>query len=370
MALRRVLAYTAGVVVLVGALASGPVSAASHDAPWSTAGPPTYAAGQLQGVSAVSSTDVWAVGSCHKHTALLKHWDGTSWQHVPGPRPGTTSVLFGVSAVAGDDVWAVGAFEKRGFHTLVQHYDGNAWTTIKDAAASAPDRYLSSVSADAANDVWAVGVDYGNTPAPVVERWDGAAWSGISGIPETVTPHAVLALAPADVWIVGSTENADGSEATATYHWDGTAMTRVPSADPSRLDVLNGVAGMASGSLWAVGTSTGRALAEHWNGTRWQVQRTPGPQQGLVLRATSAAADSDAWAVGNDATTGEPGVLHRTKTGWTSVAGPHGSGAMDLFAVDASAADDAWIVGGQAGSGQQYHPLIEHWDGHQWSRSH
>ncbi|GAC1398097.1 MAG: hypothetical protein NVSMB65_16760 [Chloroflexota bacterium] len=83
----------------------------------------------LRGVAAVSSRDVWAVGTADLGVGeagpLTWHWDGRAWQEVPGPRgAGTHDALTGVAAVSTRDVWAVGG------HMLVEHWDGHAWHMI------------------------------------------------------------------------------------------------------------------------------------------------------------------------------------------------------------------------------------------------
>src|SRR5438067_110142 len=76
---------------------------------------PAPAQGNLRGISARASDDVWVVGEYrplggfHVHT-LAMHWDGTSWAIVPTPNPGPgPHSLAGVDAGAWNDVWAVGS---------------------------------------------------------------------------------------------------------------------------------------------------------------------------------------------------------------------------------------------------------------------
>ncbi len=70
--------------------------------------------GQLNGIAAVSATDVWAVGrygdsNGDEHT-LIEHWNGSSWSAIPSPNPGGQSQgLSSVAAVSASDVWAVGS---------------------------------------------------------------------------------------------------------------------------------------------------------------------------------------------------------------------------------------------------------------------
>src|SRR5215472_10472199 len=75
---------------------------------------PRYTDFGLTGVSAVSGSDAWAVGvrgvpsDGGKSGTLIFHWDGMAWTLVPSPSPGSgTNLLEGVSAVSGSDAWAV-----------------------------------------------------------------------------------------------------------------------------------------------------------------------------------------------------------------------------------------------------------------------
>jgi hypothetical protein len=88
---------------------------------------------RLLWVDAASSDNVWAVGAYGGYTyssqALIEHWDGTSWNHVPGANFGPVdyNLLVGVKEVTPDNIWAVGS--NRSYEnyngdpeTLVEHY--------------------------------------------------------------------------------------------------------------------------------------------------------------------------------------------------------------------------------------------------------
>jgi hypothetical protein len=89
-------------------------------------------AGAFHEVSALSSADAWAVGEVDTggpaglHT-LAAHWNGSGWTRVATPSPGTGisgSTLDGVSAVSASDAWAVGY----GNGSLILHWNGSRWT--------------------------------------------------------------------------------------------------------------------------------------------------------------------------------------------------------------------------------------------------
>src|ERR1700680_466488 len=68
----------------------------------------------LSGVAILSSSDVWSVGFLPlrgngPQRTLAEHWNGSQWSIVPSPNDHSIyDVLNGVSAVSTGDVWAVG----------------------------------------------------------------------------------------------------------------------------------------------------------------------------------------------------------------------------------------------------------------------
>lgn len=107
-----------------------------------TAPSPGLSSNELQGVSAVSATDTWAVGWARGLTrfapisTVTLHWNGTTWSRVRSPDPGNsggegTSELFGVSALSRTDAWAVGDYisQTTGVtDTLILHWNGSIWS--------------------------------------------------------------------------------------------------------------------------------------------------------------------------------------------------------------------------------------------------
>lgn len=132
----------------------------------------------LQGISAISPSDVWAVGTSGGQTDT-EHWNGSSWTRVPSPNPGgaTGNILLGVSARATGDVWAVGTMDS-GITSvaMILHWDGTSWTNVP--CPSPDSSFLSAVSADASNDAWAIGIGSGGPRQhTLIEHWDGTSWT-------------------------------------------------------------------------------------------------------------------------------------------------------------------------------------------------
>ena len=88
--LRIKTAVTLAALGTAAALVAGPASAASG---WTiVSAPPTGQNANLQGVSAVSDSDAWAVGSTHGAAntgigskVLIDNWNGTAWSQVATP---------------------------------------------------------------------------------------------------------------------------------------------------------------------------------------------------------------------------------------------------------------------------------------------
>ena len=75
----------------------------------------------LYGVTASGPADAWAVDG--GGLMQTQHWDGATWSVVSTPDPGTASGLQGVAAVSSRDVWAVGWTNTNGAWTpLIEHF--------------------------------------------------------------------------------------------------------------------------------------------------------------------------------------------------------------------------------------------------------
>jgi hypothetical protein len=227
-------------------------------------------ANEFRAVAAIASNDVWAVGfgrstSNRVGVPLAEHWDGTRWSLVPTPKLGRGFGIFnGVVALATNDVWAVGAHADT---TLVEHWDGTAWKVVSSPNGSRADSYLYAVSAAGPNDVWAVGESAGNSGGDsLVEHWDGDAWKLVAsrdGSKPFTSLNGVVATGGSSVWAVGATyDPLSVVYRTFTEHWDGTAWTVVASPNPSpEYDYLVGAAAFPGGDVWAVGAADENTLA-------------------------------------------------------------------------------------------------------------
>ena len=144
----------------------------------------------LNGVSAASPSDIWAVGTYGNEKTLALHWNGTSWTQVATPSPGYTgNALSAVAAISPSVAWAAGSydvFRQTGAiptKTLLLRWNGTHWTQVTTPNPGAAVSTLNGVAASSASDAWAVGFyqlppSGGTTTSKTLMlRWNGAAWT-------------------------------------------------------------------------------------------------------------------------------------------------------------------------------------------------
>jgi hypothetical protein len=321
----------------------------------------------LGAVTCISASDCWAVGegnmgpggpNANAHT-LAEHWNGTAWSIVSTPSTGFE--FRGVSCVSSSDCWAVGSAAGE---MLADHWNGTIWSNVTTPSASP---VIGGVSCVSSSDCWAVG--YGSNGAAAqtfAEQWNGSAWS-IVPTPNTSSSqnnefNAVACTSVSDCWAVGQIDSTSAFVSLAA-HWNGTAWSIVTTPNGVNSESENDLVSVScidSSDCWAVGAQSpdGQAfmnLVEHWNGTDWSVVTTPNPISTQVssLQGVVCVNSSDCWAVGGDGSRPPFQTLIEQWNGetWSIVPTPNpvqGGGLAGVVCVDAS---DCWAVGG-AGGGQ------------------
>lgn len=297
----------------------------------------------LNGISARTQTDIWAVGSSGEPQplSLTMHWNGSVWTIVPSPNLEFGVRLQGVKDISMNDVWAVGwSGSAGGFDDkdVAMHWDGSSWTIVPTPQPGGDqiDR-LFAVDAAGPNDVWAVGL---YSPNPVVEdhslilHWDGASWSVVPHDCDTYGGLTGLAVVSAnDVWATGD---------STTCHYDGSTWTLVPSPQP-RLEYneisypLEDVSGFKPDDVWAVGarviddgfTISWQGIVEHWNGIAWSINYNVPAQ---VLYGVEALGPNNVWAVGTNSF--GPIILHYDGSSWSTIATPEWGRGGRLAGID------------------------------------
>lgn len=262
----------------------------------------------------------------------------------------------------------------------LQSASAAGWQIIPSPNGSRQVNELHSVSALAKNDVWAIGVSYNierTLGSTLIEHWNGSRWSVVPSPNPSSTLnilYGVAAVATNDAWAVGYA--ATTSSGAVIMHWNGSLWSVVPNP-PSSIFMSNlmALAVISANDIWAVGSGRigdeDATLTLHWNGTTWSFVPSPNvtPEVDNTLSGVAAVASNDVWAVGTQQPTSltDPHtlVLHWNGSAWSIVPSPNeGGDNVDnhLLAAAAVASNDVWAVGFSG-----FGTLAEHWDGTRWS---
>jgi hypothetical protein len=311
-------------------------------------------------VTATSTSDAWSVGfqndnNLNDSRTLIQHWNGTAWTTVASPNPGIGSVI-----------------------TCSNLNTGNV---------------LTAVAAVSSNDVWAVGYFFGCSSfllKPMALHWNGVQWSVVPtpklNTNDNAAFNSVVALAANDIYAVGYKPASNGAVLTLIEHWDGATWSVVSSPNANSTgNVLTSVTANSPTDIWAVGDQVApgievRTLALHFDGSTWSVVPTPNPVHGgnltqNVLTSVVAVAPNDVTAVGFTLAnlTELTMVQHWDGTSWTVVASPNMSNSAGSFntlrGATAVNGSDLYAVGffSNSTTGGQQVRLLLHFDGAAWS---
>jgi hypothetical protein len=270
---------------------------------WSQVNSPALSGvADLNGVSALSSKDVWAVGSDNGNP-LVEFFNGTSWSVQASSTITGGGTLNAVTAISPTDVWAVGntgTGESRG--PLIENFNGTSWSVVQAPSSHGA---LTSISAVSSTDIFAVGGGGKDVPNEVLQ-FNGTTWSVLPNTPDAV---AVDAISATDVWVVGT-----GS----IGNFNGTTWTQAAFSNGNTANDFDAISGTASNNLYAVGdgfsSSNGLqtgfgTIAAQFNGTSWSPVTSANPgnnQDGLT--GVTAFSNGTVVAVGSASTTTSPSI--------------------------------------------------------------
>ncbi|WP_026466932.1 hypothetical protein [Amycolatopsis alba] len=297
------------------------------------------------GVTATGANDAWTVGSAWTGSAevpVALRWDGTKWADtITAGVPGTR--LTDVSASAPDNVWAAGdrttqAGTRRparlpqatgplaaaSTSTVIQRWDGKAWTDVDHPKPPAGlDGFPVDIAAFSPRSVWLVASDFDpktGTSAYHLEHWTGKVWEPVE-IPQVgarpLQPTRVSGTADDDLW-VSAAATTDGKETPFLLHWDGRSWRQaevpVPSDHPTGW-LVNHVVPDGRGSAYVVGrvnewNPTGiPAFVTRWDGRKW-APVAPSPFD--EINAAALDGSGKLWTAG-----WLPGGGHILMAAWT-----------------------------------------------------
>lgn len=151
------------------------------------------------GVTATSADDAWAVGfytngRSSPPQTLTIHWDGTQWSFVSSPNSNlNNNYLYGVAATSSDDVWAVGySYNTLGTNpsqALALHWNGTQWNLVSNPNPGSTTNTLKAVAVISPNSALAVGIYQSGNANPLQTLV--LAYANQCSTP-TATPTAVL----------------------------------------------------------------------------------------------------------------------------------------------------------------------------------
>jgi hypothetical protein len=196
---------------------------------------PDLAANQsttLASVFCVSRKSCVAVGDNGSRT-LVESWNDTAWSVVPSPTPGNYGGLSGVSCssagsciAVGDYSYGTGSATSILSRTLVESWNGTAWSVVSGPSPSVA--YLYSVSCASARSCKAVG-DYASSIVrrrTLVESWNGTAWSVKPGLsPSVAYLYSVSCVSTRSCKAVGERASSGGVMRSLVESWNGTAWS-------------------------------------------------------------------------------------------------------------------------------------------------
>jgi hypothetical protein len=333
-------ARRAAVGVAAIALLAIPATANAASTTWTVSHPPytpvdnvPYA--PLNAVSAISASNVWAVGQS-SGTLLLDHYNGSSWSQSTLPS-GPCSVfeadcnLTGVSGASASNVIAIGdgtipTSSGWQLETLAYHYNGSAWSQLT-VPASIPYSAFEHIQTFSATDAWAVGTapdatDTGSVVAAV--NWNGSTWTQVATPLDTtanLTVNAISGDSASDIWVVGETATrgyTGGTRTSVLLHYNGSTWSQVTVPDSSGLLDVDAV---STTDAWAI-AADGSVL--NWNGSAWSVVTTLELSNDAAIAALSP---TDVWV----AQLG--GLSHYNGTAWTTTSLPSGVNVLTTHAV-------------------------------------
>ncbi|MDQ5824496.1 MAG: S-layer homology domain-containing protein [Chloroflexota bacterium] len=346
----------------------------------------------LQAVTAIDGNNVWAAyvhafGLASPAHTLIERYNGSSFVQTPSPNgPTDVNVLLGVSARTATDVWAVGASANNPSvaSTLVQHWDGTAWSIVSSENVGAMS-VLQDVAAVSQNDAWAVGFSGTSPQRTLIERYNGTNWSPVASPNIGSNDNELLGVSAAStyvVWAVGSYDDGTAKR-TLTLRWAGSGSSWNPISSPNPagasvdhiLESVAVVPGTVGHRAWAVGRTAGVGVTSEpivldWTGSIWEPATLPASAGDTELLDVSVRAHNDVWAVGSTFSGGSwrTYILHYDGTTWSQAVTPNqGSGNNELESVVALAANDVWAAGSYIVGPGVKKALLLHFDGSTWS---
>jgi hypothetical protein len=268
----------------------------------------------LLSVWGTSASDVWVAGGRGELAGgpAILHLDGQAWSRIDSGQLGVD--LWWVFGFDGGDVFFTGSGG-----TILRDHGG-----VFEKMTTPRSGIIFGLWGASPDDLWAVGS--GDDGHGIVWRYDGSAWRDAEVAPSEL-PALILKVhgqRADDVWI--------SCAGGAALHWDGTALTRMPTGTTSSLFSIVTTPDV----VVAVGGYTGLGEILEYNGTGW----TKLPSLIPVAWRGVAAGAGQVYAVGTAGAT-----ARRTAAGWSLLARPPTQ--LDFHAAWVDPDGGLWGVGGK-----------------------
>lgn len=240
-------------------------------------------------VAAVGVRDAWAVGdicpprrNARSARLLVDHWTGAGWRKIPPP-PGTGPLIpptvMGASSATNAWVFA----DTARITTRVSQWNGSSWASFSFPRNSA----TTEAAVFSRTEVWALGEIVSAYPQPYVVRFNGSRWLRI---PSPLLPQDASALAPDDIWTVGTLTGPGNGNVWAAAHWNGSSWRtlRFPQSHlAEEAEIANAaIEGFSAHGAWIDIGLDNRGVAPypgiivlHWNGRAWSRVPVPGARR-------------------------------------------------------------------------------------------
>ncbi len=214
---------------------------------------------------------------------LVEFFNGTSWSVQTTPAISGGGTLNAVTAISPTDVWAVGntgTGDGRG--QLIENFNGTSWSVVQ--APVLPTGALTGISAVSSTDIFAVGGGGKDVPNEVLQ-FNGTTWSVLSN-------HARRGGRRRDL----RHRRLGRGQRSGIWNFNGTTWTQAAFSNGNTANDFDAISGTASNNIYAVGdgfSSTNGletgfgTIAAQFNGTSWSpvTSAQPGQQPGRPHRS-------------------------------------------------------------------------------------
>ncbi len=264
--------------------------------------------GEVTGVTALSSADVWAFTDGATQSRVIR-WNGHSWSvaHTFGKAIGGKAVL------GASNVWVFGAPFFPGAGLGAWHYDGHTWSRIKNGGG------LQGGSAVSANDIWAF-------DGASVANWNGRTWTRTSVaklLPakqqlNDPSVTGIYAQSRNSVYAIGNGNLEDEGGPLVVLHYNGHTWSKV------------------AGGNYGYGTQPLQQIASDGSGGFWLPMPGVDGQKSYLLhyangKLSVASLPVSASKIDVDAIARIPGTTSMLAGGYTHASGNQGGGVVSVI---------------------------------------